>query len=809
MKRKSIISLLVLCMTLGMLSTSCQDMLTPSSERQRYEVAQDTLYSYWGIIKSLQNVAEKYVILNECRGDLVDGTGFVSDSIKAILNFGMDADEQKYYQDGANAYLQARDYYHIVNSCNAYIAKADTLRKTGIGKNPYMTKEYAQVLAIRAWVYMQLCSTYGKVPFYTKPLLTTDDINNFMNGNNTTWITGEELAEELAPELERMWNVEFEYGYPQYNWYGSNYVYSNKIMFPIAIILGDLYLLQGGSKATYEKSAYWYFKFLNNKYGGVIRAQEIYGTGDIREGIDNPIYTFSDAFLFDDGSKSSASEEIITIIPSNMSKLSGKVNTDICRLFGFKPEMSAANIKTDFDETDGSNTDNVTLFAVTLERQYERELIPSKGYDDLCDAQNYEVYLGTTEAPTEIITLEGVGDARRYWTVNGSEQYTFTVNEKEVYGKMVTKQSRYGFSPYYPVLYRKSTVWLRYAEALNRAGFPSYAFAILKNGLCKNTTWYPGTSDKTVDTSGYFNSKENDGQLVPNAFTEWEPKTFVYNYVCEVGTEEKKVEMLLTREDFESLEELKETVNYVFENLETINEMRDPDSQLYVEPYDVKNVKIRIKEYQNYCSDYCTAWCWYLSREEVDAAKSTPFLDFESTNYLRGNMSYKNYYMKQNARHRNRTLMTKPRPSGTDPEDRYCMGIHERGCGFTLNDHTTIPTKEGEQPEKLISSYDYVKLVQEKIKANTNEEYTKEQIYADRFDQNVVEAVEDLILDEMGLELAFEGCRFSDIERIAKRRSNPTKYFADHVAKRGGELNSDLWNHLQTKSNWYLPLPKE
>ena len=31
----------------GMMTTSCEDMLTPDSERHAYEVAKDTLYSYW------------------------------------------------------------------------------------------------------------------------------------------------------------------------------------------------------------------------------------------------------------------------------------------------------------------------------------------------------------------------------------------------------------------------------------------------------------------------------------------------------------------------------------------------------------------------------------------------------------------------------------------------------------------------------------------------------------------------------------------------------------------------------------------
>ena len=90
MKRKSIIALLIGVFSFGMLSTSCDDMLSPSSERHSYVVAQDTLYSYWGIIKSLQNIAERYVVLGECRGDLISGTTYVSDTIKAILDYDMD-----------------------------------------------------------------------------------------------------------------------------------------------------------------------------------------------------------------------------------------------------------------------------------------------------------------------------------------------------------------------------------------------------------------------------------------------------------------------------------------------------------------------------------------------------------------------------------------------------------------------------------------------------------------------------------------------------------------------------------------------
>ena len=119
MKRRTIISLLFLGMGLGMMTTSCEDMLEPDSERHQYEVAKDTLYTYWGIVKSLQNIAERYIILNECRGDLVGATTNVTDSIKAIMSFGQDADPI-WYQDGASIYLNARDYYHVINSCKAW-----------------------------------------------------------------------------------------------------------------------------------------------------------------------------------------------------------------------------------------------------------------------------------------------------------------------------------------------------------------------------------------------------------------------------------------------------------------------------------------------------------------------------------------------------------------------------------------------------------------------------------------------------------------------------------------------------------------
>jgi hypothetical protein len=54
-----------------------------------------------------------------------------------------------------------------------------------------------------------------------------------------------------------------------------------------------------------------------------------------------------------------------------------------------------------------------------------------------------------------------------------------------------------GSTFYYTIpIYRKVLVWLRLAEAINRAGYPEFAFAILKDGL--NYSNIPTVQTRTV-----------------------------------------------------------------------------------------------------------------------------------------------------------------------------------------------------------------------------------------------------------------------------------------------------------------------
>lgn len=797
-------------MTLGMFTTSCKDMLTPDSERHSYEVAQDTLYSYWGILRSLQNVAERYVILNECRSDLVDGTTFTSDTINAILNFGLNTDKEKFYKDGACAYLKVSDFYHIINSCNAYLDKCDKDRRTGTNK-VYMLKEYSQVLAIRAWVYMQLVYAYGEVPFYTKPMLTTDAINQFMGDPNHETANIQNLADKLAPELEGIYYQvaaesdarHFNTQLPQYNNYGDantgsgNYIcHSTKMMFPLPIILGDLYLMQGDATAC-QKSANWYYQYLNTDICGPIRAGEYYCEGDIMDGEDEPIYSIVEHPFRETGAVA-RSLEGITCIPSNKGKLDGKVNTDISRLFGFEPTI----------RVNGSGDDATS--SVSLSLNFDRELVPSKGYEAIGHAQDYEIYIGDNADPyRDIVALEGVGDARMAWIYNmRGSQWVFHKGDDVLYGKMVSKQNYGGsFCPTYPMVYRKSTIWLRYAEALNRAGFPTYAFAILKSGLCNNDQWFPSVlSMDTEETYKYTTNPEGRGRI-------WAPETIGYFYrantpegiIAIYKNKEADEEGNVTVTYFDSVEEIEENIDDILQKYaDAYNEAllaEDPEADEFIpEPYDVEAVWCTNLTFKNYTTSLCGNVCYYLSKEEIEAAATTPYLNF-NTEYMKSNrlsilLTYKTYPKNKSFGMKSYTV------AGAGREDYVSMGIHQRGCGFIMTDD--LPTTETGKR----SSFNYVELIKKSIKDNYNEEWTEDQIYASRFDNRVQEAVEDLIVNEMAMELAFEGTRFSDLCRVATRRGD-ADYLAKRVAMRGGTENAALHSYLKNKKNWYLPFPVE
>ena len=216
--------------------------MTVDTGDKAYVNAQDTLYSYLGVMRAVQDVAERQVILGEIRGDLVEPSEYVTDTLNAISNF----DDP---QDQTCSMLQVSDYYNIINNCNFYLHNADTAAVKS--NNKYMIPEYAQVKAIRAWAYLQLVKNYRQVPYITEPVSNLDVINIFDYKNN---VVNKDNLIDLVLEDGILDFVDTRY--PQYgsgstgygSWANGFTDISARLLFiPIRVLLGDMYLLRGRS----------------------------------------------------------------------------------------------------------------------------------------------------------------------------------------------------------------------------------------------------------------------------------------------------------------------------------------------------------------------------------------------------------------------------------------------------------------------------------------------------------------------------------------------------------------------------------
>ena len=111
-------------------------------------------------------------------------------------------------------------------------------------------------------------------------------------------------------------------------------------------------------------------------------------------------------------------------------------------------------------------------------------------------------------------------------------------------------------------------------------------------------------------------------------------------------------------------------------------------------------------------------------------------------------------------------------------EGHNTIGIHTRGSGWTpMNEFYQLPddtlmTEEQKKPIQMAF-------------------------------------VDSLLLNECGLELAFEGTRYYDIMRFAMRQSNPGQFLSRQIYGRKGEENRDavrgeIQKDLSDPRNWYL-----
>ena len=417
----SLISLLTL--------SSCSDLLDTTSELVEFEQDNklnhptDSVYSVLGILNTMQTIADRTVLLGEVRGDLVIATDAASADLKNLSAFDLSQ---------ANKYNQVSDYYAVINNCNYFIAHVDTaLERRG---RKVFEQEYAVVKAYRAWTYLQLVQAYGQVPLVTTPLMTEQAAREAMNQpyKGIAEVCNY-FIDDLTPYAQTILP----------NFGVLNGWRSQQFFIPMRALLGDLCLWAG----RYEEAARWYNSFLNDEKEPVLMRI------DSRTTWPNP----SEFRTPNRGYYITSSDEILSFIPMEEQIFDGTV----------------------------SNLSNI--FESTLENYNYYQLTPSPAMHEISAAQTYCMEY-KTDARTDTIYVPKTGllddiyrgDLRFY--SNYSQSSSGSQDEYSDYSSVIQFILKI-WSEMVPT-YRTTMVYLRYAEALNRAGYPQSAMAILKYGLC-------------------------------------------------------------------------------------------------------------------------------------------------------------------------------------------------------------------------------------------------------------------------------------------------------------------------------------
>ena len=412
---------------------SCGDMLDTSSELVEFQEDNtldhptDSVYSVMGILNRMQLIADRTVLLGEVRADLVQPTEAASADLKRLSSFDFSQ---------PNKYNQASDYYAVINNCNYFLANVDTaLQRRGRQLFKY---EYAAVKAFRAWAYLEVVKNYGQVPLVTEPMMTEREALAAASGPlSDIKAVCDYFIDDLTPyALVKL---------PQYeaiNNYPSQYFF-----IPMRALLGDLCLWAG----RYEEAARWYNSYLNDKEEPV----SLNYTSRI-------LWTSVTEFQRPDdryNDKVTSESEYLTIIPMEKRVFDGIVS-DLCN-----------------------------VFCSTSENNYFCQLTPSAGMRNLSSSQIYCMeYKTETETDTIYVPRTGlsndlfVGDLRLYSnfsenSVGGQDSYS----EYSTLRQTISKTQRTQV-----ITYRRNMVYLRYAEALCRAGLPQSALCVLKYGICQD-----------------------------------------------------------------------------------------------------------------------------------------------------------------------------------------------------------------------------------------------------------------------------------------------------------------------------------
>ena len=230
-----------------------QDQLDVSNA---YQNVYDADAAVVGIYGKFMGLADRYIILNELRGDLLDCTANADEYLRQISTHSVTMD---------NPYASPRPFYELIINCNDVLKHFKIMYAEKRMTEAEFYQRYSDIGALRSFLYLQLGIHYGEVPYVTSALENVDDVKN------ASAFPKLPFAVLLDSLINFTVNLPYKEVYPSgtnlnitVDGYPTQKFYVNK-----KVVLGDLYLWKG----DYNQAATWYREVMETGTTGVVNGQ--------------------------------------------------------------------------------------------------------------------------------------------------------------------------------------------------------------------------------------------------------------------------------------------------------------------------------------------------------------------------------------------------------------------------------------------------------------------------------------------------------------------------------------------------------
>ena len=251
MSFKFIYKTLLVCSLIS--ASSCKKLLDvkPESEvdiSNRYENVYDANAAVIGIYGQLMGIADRVIVLNELRADLMSPTANADRWLRELDEHTVSAE---------NPWADPKPFYKIIINCNDAMANFDKM----LAENKMNARDYRErhsdLGALRCWLYLQLGMHFGSVPYVTDPIASVSDLKD---QSKYPKLTFDELLEKLIQFMARpeMYMGNYTNTTDQSNTSLARDIsgysaYPERNFINKLLLLGDLYLWKGDNTKAAEQ----------------------------------------------------------------------------------------------------------------------------------------------------------------------------------------------------------------------------------------------------------------------------------------------------------------------------------------------------------------------------------------------------------------------------------------------------------------------------------------------------------------------------------------------------------------------------